>query len=397
MEMYGSATDGNRPRKATSKLTIWLATSFALLVLYLTITTTLNVREITKLSDQLRALSVNVTALENDNHGHGESTNRLDKRDDGNASFTAPGLQLVPHPIYYNVQTMPMVYPNTTAVSTRSEHEKLYLWWLLGGAFKVVETGFALYQLATSCQSWAADGSSETSDATKIGCVYGAISTLITIAGAAWIGANAAAAIGIALAIINSVTKRDLTLQNHAALLLDYQTTMVNTTGLAMAPMFNMDGELMVHNKSGMPLMFGYNPKGDGMVFTHTLFPGTNTSYMAYGFVPAPSANSKRDDYFNEEDFTSGGLEAGFSYNQNSDGGYLSTANDYGQMDHEVSCTYAGLADNALEFQIYDNNHDGTIAAGNIRAYQSGVFDIADLTDATDAPLPEQAGCQVAR
>jgi preprotein translocase subunit SecG len=79
MELNGSATDGNRPRKATSKLTMWLATSFALLILYLTITTTLNVREITKLSDQLRALSVNVTALENDNHGHGESTNHLDK------------------------------------------------------------------------------------------------------------------------------------------------------------------------------------------------------------------------------------------------------------------------------------------------------------------------------
>lgn len=225
---------------------------------------------------------------------------------------------------------------------------------------------------------------------------------------------------------------------------------MVNTTGLAMAPMFNMDGELMVHNKSGMPLMFGYNPKGDGMVFTHTLFPGTNTSYMAYGFVPALSATSKRDDYFNEEDFTSSGLEAGFSYNQNSDGGYLSTANDYGQMDHEVSCTYAGLADNALEFQIYDYStlkialvscsfwepstsgtvrelfleencvsgsricssapkqflethtnssidHDGTIAAGNIRVYQFGVFDIADLTDAIDTPLPGQPGCQVAR
>jgi hypothetical protein len=221
---------------------------------------------------------------------------------------------------------------------------------------KVVETGFALYQLITSCQSWAQDGSGETSDATKIGCVYGAISTMITVAGAAWIGLNGLAAIGIAFTIILGASKRDLTLQNHSALLLDYQTAMVNVTGLAMAPMFNMNGELMVHNRSGMPLMFGYNPKGDGMVFTHTYIPNTNTSYMAYGFVPAPSANGKRDDYFNEEDFTSGGLEAGFSYNQAADGGYLSTVYDYGQMDHEVSCTYAGLADNALEFQIYDNS-----------------------------------------
>lgn len=159
------------------------------------------------------------------------------------------------------------------------------------------------------------------------------------------------------------------------------------------------------------------NPKGDGMIFAHTILPATNTSYMAYGFVPAPKANGKRDDYFNEEDFTSGGLEAGFSYNQAGDGGYLNTQNDYGQMDHQVSCTYSGLGNNALEFQIFDNStsnsshlffafsredsadlyidHHGTIAAGNIRAYQSGTYDIGSLSDPIDAPLPEQPGCQV--
>lgn len=42
-------------------------------------------------------------------------------------------------------------------------------------------------------------------------------------------------------------------------------------------------------------------------------------------------------------------------------------------------------------------DHDGTIAAGNIRAYQYDVFDTADLTEVIDAPLPEQPGCQVAR
>lgn len=185
--------------------------------------------------------------------------------------------------------------------------------------------------------------------------------------------------------------------------------------------------------------MFGYNPKGDGMVYAHKFYPETQTAYIAYGFVPAPSTNGKRDDYFNEENFTSGGLEAGFSYNQASDGGYLSTQNDFGQMDHEVSCTYAGLGDNALEFQIYDNSkfrislhvaqlkarvlviqmvpcqqvschrldhrrwanrlkdHDGTISAGNIRAYQAGTFDTSSLTAAVDTPLPEVPGCQVAR
>lgn len=197
-----------------------------------------------------------------------------------------------------------MVYPNTTAVSTQTQHEKRYLWWVLGGACKcllkiwlfsaffvsvqekrlyslyienhmlilllssvrTVQAGFGIYQLVTSCQSWA--GSSQTDDSTKIGCVYGAISTLIVVAGAAWAGAAKLFAIG---AKFVELTKRDVSLQNDATLLFDYQVAMVNTTGLALAPMFNMDGGLMVHNKSGMPLMFGYNPRGDGMVFTHTL------------------------------------------------------------------------------------------------------------------------------
>ncbi|KAH6723133.1 hypothetical protein BKA61DRAFT_663870 [Leptodontidium sp. MPI-SDFR-AT-0119] len=401
MDIYGSSSDRKDPRRPTSKLIAWIGTSFVLLMLYLTVTATLNVREISKLSKQLHALEMNITKLENDNHSHGILTDSLVNRDIVPSS-TAPSLVLVPHPVYYNVHTMPMMYPNTTAVSVRGEGdnelEKRYLWWVLGGAFKVIESGIGIYQLVTSCQSWKQDGSGETSDATKIGCVYGAISTLITVAGAAYYGANYLAQIGLALALIyNSSKRRDLTLENHGALLLDYQTKMVNATGLALAPMFTVDGELMVHNKSGMPLMFGYNPKGDGMVYAHKFDLDTQTAYIAYGFVPSPSTNGKRDDYFNEEDFTSGGLEAGFTYNQASDGGYLSTQNDFGQMDHEVSCTYSGLGNNALEFQIYDNNHGGTIAAGNIRAYQAGTFDTNSLTANIDAPLPEQAGCQVAR
>jgi hypothetical protein len=272
--------------------------------------------------------------------------------------------------------------------------EKRFLWWYLAGIFKVVETGIALYQLADSCQSWS--GSSETSDATKIGCVYGAISTLATVAGSTWLGANWAAKVGLTLSIISGVSKRDeASERQYSDLLLDYQRAMVNHTGLALSPMLNTEGELLLHNKSGMPMMFGYNPRGDGIVLAHSYHEADNSTYMAYGFVPAPSSIQKRDVYFNEEDFTSGGIEAGFSYNQAFDGGYLSTQNDYGQMDHEVSCVFSGLRNNALEFQIYDNNHHGTIAAGNMRAYQAGVYDVNSLGVPIDAPLGLQSNCEV--
>jgi hypothetical protein len=96
-----------------------------------------------------------------------------------------------------------------------------------------------------------------------------------------------------------------------------------------------------------------------------------------------------------DEDFTSGGLEAGFFENQASDRGYLNVHNDFGQMDHQVSCIFGSLANNALEYQMYDNNHHGTIASGRIRAYQYDMFDVSSLRKGIDTPLPEPAGCQV--
>jgi hypothetical protein len=213
------------------------------------------------------------------------------------------------------------------------------------------------------------------------------------VAGATW-----GVRVGLALVLLDGAHpnpgKRDLSSPDVTQRLIDYQTGMVNATGLAMTPMFNETGDLIVHSKSGMPLMFGYTPKEDGMVLTHASQEGTNLTYMAYGFVLPPSATGKRDVYWNEEDFTSGGLEAGFFENP-SDGGHLSVQNDFGQMHHQVSCMFGSLADNALEYQIYDNNHQGTIAGGNIRAYSQDPFDYGSLEDSPDSPLPEPARCQV--
>lgn len=118
MDIYGSLSDRKDPRRPATKLIAWVGTSFVLLMLYLTVTTTLNVREISKLSKELHALEMNITTLDNNNHGHGITTDSLVNRDIVPSS-TAPSLALVPHPVYYNVHTMPMMYPNTTAASVR--------------------------------------------------------------------------------------------------------------------------------------------------------------------------------------------------------------------------------------------------------------------------------------
>jgi hypothetical protein len=325
----------------------------------------------------------------------GHSTDaHVEKRDDVPMNIT---IELVPHPVYYNVHTLPMVYPNTTTTSNTTSLEKRYNWWALGGYFEKALAGVGIWTIAAECKAWYKNGSENTSASGKAGCVIGALSTLMVLSGAGVSAATWGARVALTLAVINQrlPLKRDLALSEVTQILIDYQTSMVNATGLAMSPMFNETGDLMLHSKSGMPLMFGYTSTGDGMVFTHAPLDGTNLTYMSYGFVPPPSAKGKRDTYYNEEDFLSGGLEAGFFENQASDGGYLNVQNDFGQMDHQVSCIFGSLSDNALEYQIYDNNHHGTIAAGRIRAYQYDLFDLRSLQGGVDTPLPEPAGCQV--
>jgi hypothetical protein len=81
MDIYGSSSDRKDPRRPASKLIAWIGTSFILLMLCLTITTTLNVREISKLSKQLHALEMNITKLDNNNHGHDITNDSLVNRD----------------------------------------------------------------------------------------------------------------------------------------------------------------------------------------------------------------------------------------------------------------------------------------------------------------------------
>lgn len=86
--MFEDVVNQNRARKSKPKFDIWLAISTFLLLLYLTITTTLNVRDIKNLSQQLQDLKMNITRLENSNYGNNNSINYLDRRNDENADLT---------------------------------------------------------------------------------------------------------------------------------------------------------------------------------------------------------------------------------------------------------------------------------------------------------------------
>ncbi|KAH6698177.1 hypothetical protein BKA61DRAFT_710186 [Leptodontidium sp. MPI-SDFR-AT-0119] len=75
---------------------------------------------------------------------------------------------------------------------------------------------------------------------------------------------------------------------------------------------------------------------------------------------------------YNEQYFNGDGIDFIIISNP-SDGGVLSQNNDYGQMDHEVSC-YMGNNRDAVGhyYQVYDNNHSGTIVGGAVAPFRAG-------------------------
>jgi hypothetical protein len=316
-----------------------------------------------------------------------------------------PSLELTPHPIYANVMMSKMIYPNTTSSVGSSQHleqrdnpKPRYLWWTLGVA-KLGETGYAMYSLISDCQSWA--GSDQTADSTKVGCVYGAISTLLTLGGAGYSTYAYGAQIAGVLKTWYSYRRKRGEPGDSGALdstLLEYQNFMVNISQAPMALMFDESANLITFNDTGLPVMFGINSKGDGMLVTYQPNPDNVSEATAiYGFVPPPSGDlHKRSTFYDEENFLRGGLEVAYAYNQNSDGGWLSEHNDYGQMDHEVSCLFDDLSGNAYAWQIYDNNLHGTIAGGAIRAFQYETYGGQYLNSAIRGGIARLPRCEVA-
>jgi hypothetical protein len=315
-------------------------------------------------------------------------------------------LELIPHPVYTNVMMSKMIYPNTTMSSVAVKRNQ-YLWWGLG-VVKLMDSGYAMYGLISDCRAWA--GSDEVDDSRKFGCVYGAISTLLTIGGAGYSVYAYGAQISTVLNTwysYNTEHRRgepgpggDSGITNST--LLDYQNFMVKISQSPMALMFDENANLITYNDTGLPVMFGLNSKGDGMLVTYQPNPSNISEATAiYGFVPPPPSAStsnlqKRLTFYNEENFVQGGIEAAYAFNQPSDGGWLSEHNDYPQMDHEVSCLFDDLSGNAYAWQIYDNNHGGTIAGGAIRAFQYTTYKGQYLSSEIRGGIGRLQRCQVA-
>ncbi|CUM51869.1 uncharacterized protein AC631_05909 [Debaryomyces fabryi] len=302
---------------------------------------------------------------------------------------TSLSSSLVAHPHYHSLHVSPFMMPadvsNNTQLGVYHDDndvslDKRYLWWFLAAA-KLVDTGLALYELVTSCQDWSSGGASA-----KIGCVHGALSTAFTAAGAGWYTWNKYIEIGNRLV---SFGKRDSSTnyQSH----LKYLEYYVNLTNLPAALVYNSDGDLHYSDAGETPVVLTYTATGTLVHFTASRFNET-TFISRWGKINGLA--SKRDEQFNEQDFTQGGIEFSHIMNQD-DNSRLSTSNDYGQMDHEVSCLFGDKPGNTYEYQIYDNNHKSTITGGIVKAFQYDTYDVSALTGEFSSGTPENQACEV--
>jgi hypothetical protein len=280
-------------------------------------------------------------------------------------------LELSPHPFYGNVLMSKMIYPNTTSSKVLKRYRPSQ--WGLGMS-KLANTDGVIRGLAYDCRTWTEID--EVGDLRKLGCVYGAISTPIAMGGAD----HATYAYGARTARMLKIwysAEQKRSEPGHSgtidSTLLEYQNFMVNISQSPMTLMFDESANLITYNETGLPIMFGLNGKGDGMLVTYQPNPGNVSEATAiYGFVPPlPASQDEKTVCFNEENFVQGGLEALYSFNQSSDGGWLSTQRDFGGMNHEVSHLLGDLAGSGYAWQIQDNDHNGTSVRGTIKSLQS--------------------------
>lgn len=120
------------------------------------------------------------------------------------------------------------MHQSTTTDLIEYDHElhKRFPWFVIGWVFGVANFGALLYGLASSCN----DFSQSTGD--KFSCIYGAIGTAVTIAGAGWTAWNKYIEIGNAL--LNASKKRDVELiRKRDELANELAELFRNNTGLA--------------------------------------------------------------------------------------------------------------------------------------------------------------------
>jgi len=132
-----------------------------------------NRRDIYKINAKINAI------IDNDSHVTIVEVTKRESFDESAVSTREEddtSLELSPHPVYAKVLMRKMNQPNSTR-SEAVERDRSSRWGL--AVSKLTNTGDSIRDRASNCRVWSS--SKDTEDSSELGCVYGAISTFITM------------------------------------------------------------------------------------------------------------------------------------------------------------------------------------------------------------------------
>ncbi|KFY52938.1 hypothetical protein V496_08043 [Pseudogymnoascus sp. VKM F-4515 (FW-2607)] len=261
----------------------------------------------------------------------------------------------------------------TSEVSTYLEDRNR--WWILAmSGFWTANQLVAWWNMVEACKDF--------SDASNvINCVWGAVTTAITAAGAFWGGQQTFGRLQVWLgnnAIQFGGFKRDeagLELLDNLSTILSSPVTHLGAFNFAP---LGLNGTLSKRTSKDPIDVFGFtSPEGLPMHFSFLghldNMDGNGKKQFAFKFGIGPGVvpvKVKGREIFNHQYFTKGGID--FLLNENiGEGGVLSTKYDYTQMLQEVECLMrTGSTAAGHFFQIFDNDRKGTIAGGAVAPFR---------------------------
>lgn len=205
-----------------------------------------------------------------------------------------------------------------------------------------------------------------------LNCVWGAITTAITASGisyGAWSGIGKISTWMTNNGISIGPWKRDTDF--HKGLLKDLSEVFGSQV-------IHLGVHHHTHPETNLTTLhdvFGFNSNGTDIHFAYL---GNNTTNNRHHFkfgLGSGATAAKRSEIFNRQYFTYGGIDFNldpFPDGLRADGG-LDPDTDYGWMFDQVSCLMASdMTAGGHWFQIYDEYHQGTLAAGTLAPFMSG-------------------------
>nr|ATN38271.1 K45 killer preprotoxin [Saccharomyces paradoxus L-A virus M45 satellite] len=271
-----------------------------------------------------------------------------------------------------------------------------YVWFAIG-LWRLFVAGYNLGSLARTCRDWSSGGAWGKSD-----CVVGAVDTGVTLGITGTSTYNTYVEIGTSLVQsglhLPGFKKRDEDVQDVDATLeklYTFAAALVNGTGHQAAALLHRNGSVVANDQTGYPVLVIKSPNGR---LHHMSTMSINSTRHIYRLATDhwTMQRAKRNEDFNLENFSAGGLEFGDYRDESNSVASISTSSDYGTLDHQLSCEL-DMDAHAYQYEIWDYNHNSAMSTGWFHAYQDGVYQEGDaeLEPYPGTSAPNIGGCYV--